>query len=147
MMIGGRRSRVRAVVLAVAVAVVVAVGCGSSDEDAPGATAAERGGGGAKAEVGAAYEAFIDALYAGRAREACGMLTSPAKYQLTGGDPCIDVVRRQLEPTSLSKPRPRILSIRIDGDEAVVKAASGRSEPRSIPLLEERGEWRIDSGF
>lgn len=156
MALGGNRALARLAAAATAVAMVAAGGCGGTDDDG-GGSEARAGNAGSEAagearrdkkeQVTARYERFIKALYDGDAELACDMLTTSARFQLTGGEPCVETVRSKLDPSTLSKPRPRVVNVRVFGDEAIVRARSGESEADSIPLAKVRGRWAIDSGF
>lgn len=117
-------------VLVVALFAVVLTGCGigpATDEE----------------KISKTTTAYLRALADDDAAEACAQLTRRAR-----GERCEQPMRERLsrlEPDALRKAADGWMEIDVGGDTAT----AGLSEPEGarFVLIEEAGEWRIDSGY
>lgn len=102
---------------------------------------------GAPRQVAAAVSALDAATRAGRYDEVCGRLFTRSARRRAGGDDCAELLRAATE--DVRRPRVRLLSIRVKGDEAEARvrtrAAGERAVDETIELKRERGRYRIAS--
>lgn len=135
--------------------------CGSDDDgDGDGANAVGNGGASAagsaaggdsddpKAQVRAVFAAYVDNIYAGDYKTACG-LVSDAQHRILRRNRanCVKQYEFLLGGESPGSPKPRIVKLRVTGDKAKVRAHTvGDAASRPVQLRREGGEWKIDSG-
>ncbi len=158
----------RAIALAVAIALTATVAaCGDSGDDDNASAGAQSGttqadarsaggptaSGSDEEQVKQTFFRMRDAMYAGDAKGACDEMTDKARAQFAaiGNDAatCEQRVQRLLPGLRQSEdPRFRVISVKVDGDRAIVTTAKTPGQPHpKAPFAKVDGEWKIDGGW
>ncbi|HEX2071006.1 MAG TPA: hypothetical protein VHF90_05090 [Thermoleophilaceae bacterium] len=130
---------------------VAAASCGSGD-DGPHRDATRTPGETASAatasadRVRAIYDDFIDDIYRGRFRAACGSLTDRARAAIPGTKSCQSRLEALFGPMPRDAPRPKLRALELSGDTGKAQAVtSGQPKAQIVHFVEHDGRWRIDA--
>jgi hypothetical protein len=154
------RSRYRAAALAALLALALgAASCGDDDDggDSGGAAAQTRQQGELdpasfdntpEGQIRAAHARYVNIVYSDHPERICQFSSAKAKREWRGkADSCEEGVKAYYDAgLGLSKDKPRVLKVRIDGPRAVAHTQVKGSNVYTSKFLKEDGQWKLDQG-
>jgi hypothetical protein len=151
----------RVVAVAAAAALALAIGaCGGSDDGGGGDP--DTGAGGTKpvsTEIGGSpeqqikktYDLLVKYIYSGQGERACDLMTPRIQrfFERSGKttDSCAAFWEKIRSKLPKDDTRPRILSLKVNGNKAVAQTKHGQYEVYPVPFVKRDGEWRMNGGI
>jgi hypothetical protein len=102
---------------------------------------------GEERRIEVAYESLLDALYSGNGVAACALMTPQARDKFGASTDTTCEKRVKEESGKLSKLRPKVISMRVQGSRAVIRAGSANTFKYPVPFAKVGGEWKVSGGF
>ena len=155
------------VVVGLAVIALAGAGCGSDDDDGGGgdggsaaADTASGGGGDGDGGAGSAaddaagiratFKTYVDSLFASDYEKACDQATASERHavRVISKLPCEAQFRSVFKVNPLQLPKPRVMSVKVDGERAIARLDTGdASRPYRMRMRKVDGVWKIDNSL
>jgi hypothetical protein len=141
---------------AATVLAIAGAACGSDDDGGSKSAAAKSGketptgavpATGDERQIEATYKSLLDALYAGDGKKACSLMTPKTQKGFGKASKTTCAKRVEQESETLSKLRPKVISFRVQGTRAVIRAGSANTFKYPVPFAKVDGKWKVDGGF